>query len=128
MEIIPGGVIADTADLTELRVNTVIEQMKYDVTDLKVKAGKKVKLTFANPDFLPHNLVITNPGKATEIGNSPSPSGRRRLPRWSFIPENKDILHHTKLLDHGETDVLEFTAPTTPATTNTSAPSPATSC
>ncbi|MGI9240369.1 MAG: PVC-type heme-binding CxxCH protein, partial [Verrucomicrobiales bacterium] len=68
MEIIPGGVIAETADLTELRVNAIVEQMKYDVTEFKVKAGKKVKLTFANPDALPHNLVIVNPGKATEIG------------------------------------------------------------
>jgi hypothetical protein len=23
-----------------------------------VKAGKKIKLTFANPDFMPHNILL----------------------------------------------------------------------
>lgn len=113
MEIIPGGVIADTAELTELRVNTVIEKMKYDVTELTVKAGKKVKLTFVNPDFMPHNLVITNPGKGTGIGNEAIALGAKGF-ALEFIPDNKDILHHTKLLNKGETEVLEFTAPATP--------------
>ena len=113
MDIIPGGVIADTAELTELRVNTIVEQMKYDVTEFKVKAGKNVKLTFANPDALPHNLVIVNPGKATEVGLAATELGAEGF-KLDFIPESEDILHYTKLLDQGETAVLEFTAPTTP--------------
>jgi azurin len=28
-----------------------------------------------------------------------------------FIPEGDSILHHTKLLDHGKEEVLEFTIP-----------------
>ncbi|MFT5107607.1 MAG: putative membrane-bound dehydrogenase-like protein [Verrucomicrobiales bacterium] len=113
MEIIPGGVIADTADLTELRVNTIPEKMKYDVAVLKVKAGKKVKLTFANPDFMPHNLVITNPGKGTEIGNMAVAMGAEGFAK-QFLPESKDILYHTNLLNKGETAVLQFTAPEKP--------------
>ena len=31
-----------------------------------------------------------------------------------FIPKSNDILHHTKMLDRGETEVLEFTAPNEP--------------
>jgi hypothetical protein len=62
------GVIADTADHTEVRVSTVVEKMIYDVTEFTVTAGKKVKLTFANPDFMPHNLVIVKPGEADEVG------------------------------------------------------------
>ena len=34
--------------------------------------------------------------------------------KLDFIPASDDILHHTKLLDRGETAVLEFTAPATP--------------
>jgi azurin len=113
MEVIPGGVIADTAELTELRVNTIVEQMKYDVTEFKVKAGKKIKLTFANPDALPHNLVIVNPGKATEIGLLATELGADGF-KVDFIPKSDDILHSTKLLERGETVVLEFTAPTEP--------------
>jgi azurin/lysophospholipase L1-like esterase len=113
MEIVAGGIISDTPELTELRVNTVQEKMKYDVVLLTVKAGKKVKLTLANPDFMPHNLVITNPGKGTEMGNLAIAMGADGFAK-QFIPESKEILHHTKLLNKGESETLEFTAPTTP--------------
>ncbi len=113
MEFIAGGVLSDTPELTELRVNTVQEKMKYDVVLLTVKAGKKVKLTLANPDFMPHNLVITNPGKGTEMGNLAIAMGADGFTK-QFIPESKEILHHTKLLNKGESETLEFTAPTTP--------------
>ncbi|MDA0700360.1 MAG: GDSL-type esterase/lipase family protein, partial [bacterium] len=108
MEIIPGGVISDTPELTELRVNTLIEQMKYDAAELKVKAGKKVKLTFANPDALPHNLIICNPGTADAVAALAVNLGADGF-KVDFLPESSDILHHTKLIDRGETDVLEFT-------------------
>ena len=113
MEITPGGVIADTAELTELRVNTVVEKMKYDVTLLPVKAGKKVKLTFVNPDFMPHNLLIVKPGTGTALGNEAIAMGAAGFAK-QFIPDSDNILHHTKLLNKGETEVLEFTAPTEP--------------
>ena len=113
MEIIPGGVIADNANLTELRVNTIVEKMKYDVAELKVKAGKKIRLTFANPDALPHNLVIVNPGTADAVAAAATALGADGF-KVDFIPESKDILHYTRMIDIGETDVLEFTAPTKP--------------
>ena len=113
MEIIPGGITSDTAELTEMRVNTIIEKMKYDVTELKVKAGKKVKLTFVNPDALPHNFVITKPGTATAVAAAAVNLGADGF-KVGFLPKSDDILHATKLLDRGETEVLEFNAPTTP--------------
>ncbi len=54
------GVLSDTDDLTTIRVATIPERMMYDVTELTVKPGKKVKLTFANPDFMPHNICSSN--------------------------------------------------------------------
>ena len=113
MEIIPGGIIADTAELTELRINTLVEKMKYDVKEFKVKAGKKIKLTFANPDALPHNLVITNPGTANAVAAAAVELGAEGF-KMDFLPKSDDILHHTKMLDRGQTEVLEFTAPTKP--------------
>ena len=113
VEITPGGVIADNADLTELRVNTVTEKMKYDVTELSVKAGKNVKLTFVNPDYTPHNLVIVKPGTGTAVGNLALVMGAEGFAK-QFLPESDDILHSTNMLNRGESAVLEFTAPTQP--------------
>lgn len=106
------GIISDTSELTEIRIATVPEKMSYDVKELTVKAGKKVKLTFANPDFMPHNLLLVNPGKADAVGNAAIALGAKGFDR-GFIPESSDILWHSKLVDHGKEEVIEFTAPTT---------------
>ncbi|MCA9057023.1 MAG: discoidin domain-containing protein, partial [Planctomycetaceae bacterium] len=49
------GILSDTPELTTIRIATVPEKMMYDIKELTVKPGKKVKLTFANYDFMPHN-------------------------------------------------------------------------
>ena len=61
------GILSDTPELTTIRVATIPERMMYDVKELTVKPGKKVKLTFANEDFMPHNIMLENPGKIDEI-------------------------------------------------------------
>ncbi|OYW77148.1 MAG: cytochrome C precursor [Verrucomicrobia bacterium 12-59-8] len=107
------GVLIDTPDLTTIRVATLPERMMYDVKELNVKAGKKVKLTFANPDFMPHNILLVNPGKVDEIANKALVLGAKGFDT-GFIPDSPDILWHSKLLDHGKEEVIEFTAPSKP--------------
>ena len=43
-------------------ISAIRTQMKYDVQSFTVKPGAKIKLTFRNPDELPHNLIICTPG------------------------------------------------------------------
>ncbi|OYW16021.1 MAG: hypothetical protein B7Z55_14380 [Planctomycetales bacterium 12-60-4] len=107
------GVLSDTPELTTIRVATVPERMMYDVKELSVKAGKKVKLTFANPDFMPHNILLVNPGKIDEIATKTLALGAKGFDT-GFIPESPDILWHSKLLDHGKEQVIEFTVPAKP--------------
>ena len=82
--------------------------MKYDTTKLTVKAGKKIKLTFANPDFLPHNIVLVNPAKPRPKPPLPSPWA----PKASkpVVPPSSDVIWASKLIDHGKEQVIEFTA------------------
>ncbi len=107
------GIISDTPELTTIRIATVKERMMYDVKELTVKAGKKVKLTFANDDFMPHNILLVNPGKIDEIANKALALGAKGFDT-GFIPESNDILWHSKLLDAAKEEVIEFTAPTKP--------------
>jgi azurin len=107
------GIISDTPELTTIRIATIPERMMYDVKELTVKAGKKVKLTFANPDFMPHNILLVKPGKADEVGNKAIALGAKGF-EVGFIPESTDILWHSKLVDHGKEEVIEFTAPEKP--------------
>lgn len=107
------GILSDTKDLTTIRIATVKERMMYDVKELTVKAGKKVKLTFTNEDFMPHNLLLVQPGKIDEIANQALTMGAKGF-ETGFIPDNKNIIWHTKLLDAGKDEVVEFNAPAKP--------------
>jgi putative membrane-bound dehydrogenase-like protein len=104
------GILSDTPDLTTIRIATIPERMMYDVTELTVKPGKKVKLTFANPDFMPHNLLLVNPGKADEVGLKAMALGASGF-AVNYVPESKEILWASKLVDHGQEQVIEFSAP-----------------
>ena len=48
----------------EIVITAVRFQMKYDVSTFNVEPESTVKLTFRNPDDLPHNLIICTPGKS----------------------------------------------------------------
>ena len=106
------GILSDTPELTTIRIATIPERMMYDVTRLTVKPGKKVKLTFANADFMPHNILLVNPGKADEVGLKAIALGARGFD-VGFVPESPEILWSSRLVDHGDEQVIEFTAPAT---------------
>lgn len=106
------GILSDTPELTTIRIATIPEKMMYDVTELTVKPGKKVKLTFANYDFMPHNMLLVKPSKADDVGLKAIDLGAKGFD-VGFVPESPDILWHSKLVDYGQEQVIEFTAPTT---------------
>lgn len=107
------GIISDTADLTEIRIGTVVEKMRYDVTEITVKAGKKLRVTFANADFMPHNIVFVKPGTADKVGMAAMQLGAKGF-EMQFVPENENIIIASRLVDNGKDQVLAFTAPATP--------------
>lgn len=90
------GILNDTPELTTIRIATIPERMMYDVKELTVKPGKTVKLTFANSDFMPHNVMLVNPGKADEIGLLAIALGARGFD-VGFVPESSEILWHSQL-------------------------------
>ncbi|MFZ4766558.1 MAG: DUF7133 domain-containing protein, partial [Roseimicrobium sp.] len=104
------GILSDTPELTTIRIATIPERLMYDVKELTVKSGKKIKLTFANTDVMPHNLLLVKPGKADAIMNAAMVMGAKGFEN-GFIPEGTDVIWHTKLLDNGKEEVIEFTAP-----------------
>jgi putative heme-binding domain-containing protein len=104
------GILSDTPQLTTIRIATIPERMMYDVKELTVKPGKKVKLTFANYDFMPHNIMLVKPGKADEVGLKAIELGAKGFD-VGFVPESTDILWHSGLVDFGQAEVIEFTAP-----------------
>ena len=91
-----------------------IPGMKYDVTELEVKAGSKVKLVFNNlDDDMTHNLVIVEPGTADEVGLTAFSLGVKAS-QMSYVPNNNKVLFHTTLLQPESSQTIYFTAPAKP--------------
>jgi azurin len=87
--------------------------LMYDTKSFTVKAGALVKLTFDNssPVPQPHNWILGKPGSkdkllAASMTMATAPDGMAK----GFIPEgNPDMIAHTKLLQPGEKQTIEFT-------------------
>ena len=106
----PPGVFKDTDEATDVRVGTLLEQLKFDIKEFEVKAGKKIRIHFKNSDYVPHNLVIVKPGAANGVGEAAIKLGEAGF-KAQWIPEHDGVIAHSKLIDFGKTEVIEFTAP-----------------
>ncbi len=90
------------------------DTMKFDVTEIEVKAGEPTKIIFKNVGALPkvamgHNLVILKPGSdVAKFG-----MGAASAAATEYIPEDEAlksmIVANTKVLGPGEEDTIEVT-------------------
>lgn len=107
----PAG--SEDLKLTQLEI-TAVTGMKYDKTILTVTAGRPIELTLINPDTMEHNLVITLPGRATEIGFAMSRDANAAA-AIGYVPQDSDaVLFYTEMLRSGERTTLRFFAPPKP--------------
>lgn len=107
------------ADLKSLRVavfvlTTVREQMRYDTPRLVVEAGKPFQIILINDDFMPHNLAVVTPGAREKVGTAVVDMRPDQLDKQGrpFMPNFKEVLAGTKLLENGQRETLKMTAPT----------------
>jgi azurin len=98
-----------------VRIQAIPEQMQFDLNWFVVQAGKPVQILLVNPDAMPHNLVIGQPGSLEEIGTKggvmPPPADPEAR---AYVPDSPLVLQATRLLNAGETGRLNFTAPSKP--------------
>ena len=86
--------------------------LAYDTKTITAKAGQKIKLTFTNnhPTLpQPHNIVIGKLGTKDKMMSIAM--GAMTLVDKGYIPDSPDILAHTKLLQPGSSETIEFTVP-----------------
>jgi azurin len=97
-------------------IRTLREQMQYDTRYFAVQAGKPVQVILQNDDAMPHNLVITAPGAMQEIaiaaGTMPPPDDSNA--KSAYIPQSPKVLQSLSMVQPGESETLNFVAPTQP--------------
>jgi len=89
--------------------------LSYSASVLHARAGEAIKLTFANPDVVPHNWALIRPGTLPTVGNLVNqivaePEAELR----HYIPRTNDILVHTDIVEPGREFTIWFRAPAEP--------------
>tara|TARA_R110002096_G_scaffold406782_8_gene605188 strand:+ start:22088 stop:22549 length:462 start_codon:yes stop_codon:yes gene_type:complete len=105
--------VSTTADAVTEVVIEGNDQMRFNLTEIKVKAGSTVKLTLKHVGKLPkqamgHNWVLLNADVVVKDFAMSAMSARDN----DYIPkDSKDVIVHTDLVGGGESTTIEFEAP-----------------
>jgi len=86
--------------------------MRYDTPRLVVPAGKAFEIIFENPDVMPHNLVVVEPGARERVGAEAMTLPPEHLDRSgrAWVTESRQIVAATKLLETGQSETLRIRA------------------
>jgi azurin len=112
----PAAVVeAAPSNAVTLNLGVIPDVMKYDKTELTVKAGVPVKLVFRNNDHMQHNFLLLRPGSIEKVGAlADQMMTDTTAAAKNYVPLSPDILANTPLVDPEKTVVLDFTAPAQP--------------
>jgi azurin len=99
---------------TKLVIGTV-PGLKYDVSELVVKANSKIELTFTNNDDMLHNVVLTAAGDDSpdRVGESALKLGLDGA-ALNYVPDSDLVLFHTGIVSPGTAEKIYFEAPAKP--------------
>ena len=102
------------AESRELRVATATG-LQFAQTELRARAGERLRLVFENPDTMPHNWVLADAGQADAVEKA---AGRLADQPDAFArhyaPDIPEILCHTRVLLPGASTTIWFQAPAKP--------------
>jgi azurin len=89
--------------------------LAYKTPELRAKPGKKLALTFVNPDVVPHNWVLVKPGTLTTVGTladaliaDPEAVARH------YVPKSDDVVAYADITEPGKQQTIYFTVPDGP--------------
>jgi azurin len=91
------------------------KNLSYSVRSFEVRPREPVRLTFANPDVVPHNWALIKPGTLSRVGDLVNkiiaePDAALR----HYIPRTDDVLLYTDIVGPHDDFTISFRAPATP--------------
>lgn len=87
--------------------------LKFDVEQVQVKAGSRIKWVFNNNDDMLHNCVIVKPGTANTVGVAAMNLNLNGA-KLHYVPNSPNVLFHTNITQPESSESIYFVAPTEP--------------
>lgn len=88
------------------------KNLTFATRTITVKAGEPLRVSFRNPDVVPHNWVLVKPGSLERVGDlanklvaDPDAAARQ------FVPASPDVVAWTDVVGGGENSSINFKAP-----------------
>jgi azurin len=127
--ILPHPILFDLAHASQTRANPWLhplpdarpvtieagKNLSFNTPTLTAHPGEPIRLTFRNPDVVPHNWVLLRPGSLQRVGDlvnrlvaDPEAAAR------SYVPESEDVLAFTDIVEPGQSFTISFRAPSKP--------------
>ena len=91
-------------------VGNTMAEMKYDVENITVKEGSRIKITLVNEGIdvaMQHNILFVNFGKRKDVAAKAVQAGGDK----NYIPEDPNLIAASDMAKPGQTVTLEFDAP-----------------
>jgi azurin len=91
------------------------KNLTFATPTILAKAGEAIRLTFVNPDVVPHNWVLVKPGALRAVGEMANrliadPDAAAR----NYVPMADDVLVYTDVVPPQGTAAIDFRAPRAP--------------
>ncbi len=91
------------------------KNLTFDVTELRVRAGEPLRLTFKNPDAVPHNWALLKPGMLKQVGEQANKLiADPEAAAHHYIPETDNVLAYTDVVEPYSNFTIYFHAPQAP--------------
>ena len=91
------------------------DNLQFSTRTMEATAGETIKLTFGNPDVVPHNWALVRPGSLEKIGdltnrlvNDPDAFLRH------YVPESQDVICYTDVVEPNGEGSIYFQVPNEP--------------
>ena len=98
----------------EIKIATA-ENLSFATREINAKSGEPIMFTLVNPDVVPHNWALIQPGSLQRFGAAAnrliaSPEAVAR----QYVPDSKDLICYTDIVDPKSESTIFFYAPEKP--------------
>jgi azurin len=88
------------------------KNLTFSPTSFTVKAGEPIRLTFVNPDVVPHNWALIRPGTLPKVGDLANKLvAEVDAATRHYIPKSDDVLVYVDVTEPNNASTISFHAP-----------------
>ena len=92
-----------------------LDNLQFSTKVLQAKPGEVIKLKFTNPDVVPHNWALLQPGTLEKVGDLANRLiGAPDAYLKQYVPDTDAVICYTDIVDPGSEFAIYFAAPSQP--------------